>query len=137
MNAQRGWQRVRRSAHAFSLRWRAAGLLTAAIAAALTACSGGGSVNIANSQVGDPATVDFPIFYVKRPVPVNAAGTVLQDDLRVLRDVVPSADLYKRASASPSAVETNITAPLAGKVSAVKAGAGESVQVGQVVVEFE
>ena len=34
-------------------------------------------------------------------------------------------------------METNITAPLAGKVSAVKAGAGEGVQVGQVVVEFE
>jgi methylmalonyl-CoA carboxyltransferase small subunit len=34
-------------------------------------------------------------------------------------------------------METNITAPLAGKVSAVKAGAGDSVQVGQVVVELE
>src|SRR5205085_8307116 len=59
-----------------------------------------------------PTTVDFPIFYVKRQVPLNSNGTVVQDDLRVLRDAAPSADLYKRATASPSATETNITARL-------------------------
>jgi len=67
---------------------------------------------LGKSQVADPATVDFPIFYVKRQVPMNSTGTVLQDDLRVLLDAVPSADLYERASASPSALETNITARL-------------------------
>ncbi len=83
-------------------------------AATLAACAGsgsggGGSVNIANSQAGDPATVDYPIFYVKRSVPTNQDGTLVQDDLRILRDLVPGADLYMRASASPSAAETNIT----------------------------
>jgi methylmalonyl-CoA carboxyltransferase 1.3S subunit len=34
-------------------------------------------------------------------------------------------------------METNITAPAAGKVAAIKVGAGESVQAGQVVAEFE
>jgi len=34
-------------------------------------------------------------------------------------------------------METNITAPLKGKVAAVKAGAGDSVQMGQVLAEFE
>jgi methylmalonyl-CoA carboxyltransferase small subunit len=34
-------------------------------------------------------------------------------------------------------METNITAPVAGKVQSIKAAAGESVQKGQVVVEFE
>jgi methylmalonyl-CoA carboxyltransferase 1.3S subunit len=34
-------------------------------------------------------------------------------------------------------METNITAPNAGKVAAVKVGEGESVQAGQVVAEFE
>src|ERR1700674_4279960 len=106
MNAQRGRQNLMRCAR------RAIALLTAALAAGLAACSGGGSVNIANSQVADPATVDFPVFYVKRQVPLNKAGTVQQDDLRVLRDAVPSADLYERAPASPSATETNITARL-------------------------
>src|SRR6266853_1307058 len=113
MNAQRGRHNLKRcTQRAITLPRLAAALLTAALAAALGACSGGGSVNIANSQLSDPATVDFPIFYVKRQVPMTSAGTVLQDDLRVLRDAVPSADLYKRATASPSAIETNITARL-------------------------
>src|SRR3984893_12082156 len=107
MHAQRGRQNLMRCTR------RAIALLTAALATGLAACSGGGSVNIANSQVADPATVDFPIFYVKRRVPLSSTGTVLQDDLRVLRDAVPPADLYERASASPSATETNITARLA------------------------
>ncbi len=89
-----------------------AALAVAALAAVLGACNGGGSVNIANSQKVDPSTVDFPIFYVKRQVPLNKAGAVQQDDLRILRDAVPSADLYERASAAASAVETNITARL-------------------------
>jgi hypothetical protein len=86
--------------------------LAAALAGAIAACSGGGSVNIANSQTGDPATVDFPVFYVKRTVPTNKAGTLTQDDLRIMRDAMPPADLYMRASASPSAAETNITVPI-------------------------
>jgi Hydrazine synthase alpha subunit middle domain len=97
--------------------WRRqlAQLAAAVLAGTLAACAGNGaggsgSVNIANSQGGDPATVDYPIFYVKRPVPVNAAGALVQDDLRTLRDLVPGSDLYMRESASPSAVETNITA---------------------------
>src|SRR5437868_2880472 len=113
MNAQRGRQDLGRcTRRALAPPRLAAALLTAALAASLTACSGGGSVNIANSQLSDPTTVDFPIFYVKRQVPLNSNGTVAQDDLRVLRDAVPSADLYKRATASPSATETNITARL-------------------------
>src|SRR4029077_3624786 len=71
------------------------------------------NINLGNSQVGDPATVDFPIFYVKRPVPLDMTGAFMQDDLRILNDITPvSADLYMRASASPTAIETNITAPL-------------------------
>jgi hypothetical protein len=83
------------------------GVLAAAL---LAACNGGGSVNIANSQNTDPATVDYPIFYVKHTVPTTTAGTLAQDDLRIMQEVNPSADLYMRAAASPSAAETNITA---------------------------
>ncbi len=110
MKVQRGWHELGRWARRLGpLPWRAA---LWPVAAAIAACSGGGSVNIANSQTVDPATVDFPIFYVKRAVPTDQAGKLLQDDLRIMRDVVPSADLYMRASAAPSAAETNITAPL-------------------------
>ena len=107
MNAQRGWQNL--TWWAQRVRPWCAGVL---LGGALTACSGGGSVNIANSQGGDPATVDYPIFYVKHTVPTNQDGTLVQDDLRIMQEVNPSADLYMRASASPSAAETNITAPI-------------------------
>jgi hypothetical protein len=82
-----------------------------AVLAALAACSGGWHVG-SNSQVTDPATVDYPVFYVKRQVPVDQAGLLVQDDLRVMRTLTPStptADLYMRASASPAAAETNIS----------------------------
>jgi len=111
-----GWCNVRMSLRPVgSASRRRAQLLAAVLAVTLAACAGNGSggsgsVNIANSQGGDPATVDFPIFYVKRPVPTNAAGLLVQDDLRILRDLVAGADLYMRQSASPSAIETNITA---------------------------
>jgi hypothetical protein len=92
-------------------------LVALAAAAILSGCSSGGSVTIANSQGADPATVDYPIFYVKRTIPPTT------DDLRLLRNavlptktqtVVPKADLYMRASASPTATETNITTRITG-----------------------
>jgi Hydrazine synthase alpha subunit middle domain len=99
--------------------WRAAAC--AGALALLAACNGGGSVNIANSQAGDPATVDYPIFYVKRSVPTDTAGNVIQDDLRIMGTANPSADLYMRASASPSAAETNITT----RITAAAAATGQ------------
>src|SRR6516165_1703979 len=93
------------------------------VLAALAACSGGWHFG-SNSQATDPATVDYPVFYVKRQVPVDQAGLLVQDDLRVMRTLTPStpsADLYMRASASPAAPETNITARItAGAVWDVK-----------------
>ncbi len=110
MSVQRGWRTLMRHTAHPRLPWRAPAVLAGALA--LAACSSGGNISLGKSQVADPATVDFPIFYVKRQVPVDNAGALRQDDLRVLRDIVPSADLYMRASASPSALETNITARL-------------------------
>ncbi len=81
---------------------RARFALSLALACALTACSGGGSVNVGSGQTPDPATVDFPIFYVKRTIPEDT------DDLRQLRDTLPKASLYKRERASPSAAEINL-----------------------------
>src|SRR5690242_5148343 len=99
----------RRFVSFFTRAWAApTGLLVAiACAGALSGCSGGGSVNVGSGQTPDPATVDFPIFYVKRTIPEDT------DDLRQLRDTLPKADLFKRDRAAPSAPETNITARLA------------------------
>src|SRR3954470_7725206 len=80
-----------------------------AISLLLAGCSGGGSVNVGSGQTPDPATIDFPIFYVKRTIPEDT------DDLRQLRDTLPKADLFKRDRAAPSATETNLTARLATK----------------------
>jgi hypothetical protein len=87
----------------------ASGLLAALLATVLGACSSGASFNIANSQAADPSTNDYPIFYVKRTIPTTANIMAGADDVRMMRVAFPSADLYMRASASPSAVETNIT----------------------------
>jgi hypothetical protein len=84
----------------------AAGALILGVA--ISGCSGGGSVDVGSGQTPDPATVDFPIFYVKRTIPKDT------DDLRELRDPVPTANLYKRDRASPGAAETNITASVTG-----------------------
>jgi hypothetical protein len=75
----------------------------------LCACSGSNSVNTGSGQTPDPATVDFPIFYVKRTIPMNT------DDITQLRDAVPGAALFKRDRASPSAAETNITERVTGE----------------------
>ena len=83
-----------------------------ALVAALAACSTGWHIG-STSQVADPGTVDYPVFYVKRQVPVNASGALVQDDLRIMRTLTPStpsADLFMRASASPAAAEVNVTA---------------------------
>jgi hypothetical protein len=88
-----------------------------AYGALLGGCSGNAHIDVANSQAADPATVDFPIFYVKRTIPPTT------DDLRMLREavkptknqlVVPKADLFMRKSASPSANEVNITTRITG-----------------------
>ena len=85
------------------------GLLALCMATFLAACSSGGSFNIANSQSADPSTNDYPIFYVKRTIPTAANIAAGADDVRMMRVAFASADLYMRASASPSAKETNIT----------------------------
>jgi hypothetical protein len=80
----------------------------------LAACSSGaGSIQTASGQSADPATIDFPIFYVKRYAdPTQAQAPAL--DLRMLRFAIPSADLFMRSRASPSGTETNLTARVTG-----------------------
>ncbi|HVF16363.1 MAG TPA: hypothetical protein VNA21_05610, partial [Steroidobacteraceae bacterium] len=90
----------------------AVALIACAVLAALSACSGDGSggtdVTIGSGQSGDPVTLDFPVFYVKRPVPDPEADVVT--DVRELRRFEPGADLFMRTTASPSSPEINLTA---------------------------
>lgn len=92
----------------------AAVLLAAVFAMALTACSsdgnGGTDVTIGSGQSADPVTLDFPVFYVKRPVPDPDDADVMESDARELRRFEIGADLFMRDRASPSAAEINLTA---------------------------
>jgi hypothetical protein len=87
--------------------------LTLGLAALLAACTqgpGGGGIGLGGGQDPDPATVDFPIFYVRHQVPEE------QDDVTRVRPFVEdeefSATLWKRDRASPGAPEVEITARL-------------------------
>ena len=78
------------------------------LAALFTACTqgpGGGS-----GQNPDPATVDFPIFYIRHQIPLT------QDDVTRVRPFIEddeySATLWKRDRASPGALEIELTARL-------------------------
>jgi hypothetical protein len=78
-----------------------------------SACSqgpGGGGIGLASGQDPDPATVDFPIFYIRHQVPED------QDNVTRVRPFVEdddySATLWKRDRASPGAPEIEITARL-------------------------
>ncbi len=78
--------------------------------AACTQGPGGGGIGLASGQDPDPATVDFPIFYIRHQIPED------QDNVTRVRPFVEdddySATLWKRDRASPGAPETEITARL-------------------------
>ncbi len=90
-------------------RWPHGRLATALVAIVIAGCGGGGGAGPGGGQNPDPIVLDFPIAYVKRPVPTGAAASV---DARELLDFEPGADLYVRDRATPSAGERNVTGEL-------------------------
>jgi hypothetical protein len=84
-------------------KWKNA--VVAAVVMAVAGCesSTDGSLDIGGGQAPDPVVLDFPIAYVKRPLPT---GT---EDVRRLRTFQAGADLWLRDRAAPSATERNIT----------------------------
>ncbi len=78
-------------------------VILAAGIAMLAACGGGGE---------DQAVADFPIAYIKRPVPLNPVNGIdeLADfDVREILEFNEGGDVYLRDRASPAASERNIT----------------------------
>lgn len=73
----------------------------------LQAC-GGGSIG-GSGQEPDPVLQDFPLAYVKRPLPLDDDGERETSDIRSPADFFPGAVLYVRDRASPSADERAIT----------------------------
>lgn len=73
-------------------------------------CGGSGDgVSIGSGQDPDPVVIDFPIAYVRAPVPVDDQGAPDFPDVRELVTFNVGADLWYRDRASPSAVGINIT----------------------------
>ncbi len=75
----------------------------------IAACSKGDGVQIGNGQNPDPVIVDFPIAYIKSPLPTDNNGVFQQQDLREQITFDFGADLFYRDRASVSAVPINIT----------------------------
>jgi len=77
----------------------------ALILSVLSGCGGG-----IGTQDPDPVIQDFPVAYVKRTLPENDDGELLEDDVRDPLEFRPGARLYIRNQASPSSPERHITA---------------------------
>jgi hypothetical protein len=76
----------------------------------VAACGGSGDgVSIGSGQDQDPVVIDFPIAYIKAPLPLDDQGQRQQPDIRELITFNLGADLYFRDRASPSALDINIT----------------------------
>jgi Tol biopolymer transport system component len=80
-----------------------AAVIVALAAGCTSSDDGGGDIDVGSGQAPDAATVDFPIAYVKRPVPENPP------DARRMLPFLEGGDLYVRDRASPSAPERNVT----------------------------
>ena len=88
--------------------------------AIIAACSQGDGVSIGTGQDPDPVVIDYPIAYVRAPIPVDDNGDFAQDDLREQITFDFAADLFFRDRASPSAEAVNITGDLTQGLAAVR-----------------
>ncbi len=99
--------------------------------------------------VVNPAPVKVPAGPAVPPVPAAQGGAPV-DEAKVCRSPVSGIVVRVAAQVGQTLqagdvllvleamkMETNITAPNAGKIAAIKVNQGDSVQSGQVVVEFE
>ncbi len=93
----------------------------AGTAVVVAACGGSGDgVSIGTGQDADPVVVDFPIAYIRAPIPVDDNGDFEQQDLREQITFEFGADLYFRDRASPSAEAVNITGELTQGLAAIR-----------------
>lgn len=99
------------------------GVQLAALTAVLllfAGCEKGDGVQLGNGQNPDPVIVDFPIAYIKAPLPVDDEGELLQTDVRELVTFNFGADVMFRDRASPSALDVNITEAVTQGLGAVR-----------------
>ena len=90
------------------------------VAVGIAACSQGDGVSIGTGQDSDPVVIDFPMAYIRAPIPVDDNGDFEQTDLREQITFDFGADLYYRDRASASAEAINITGELTQGLAAVR-----------------
>ncbi|MGB5629792.1 MAG: hypothetical protein WBM45_09225 [Woeseiaceae bacterium] len=86
----------------------------------IAACTKGDGVQIGTGQSADPVIVDFPIAYVKAPLPTDDNGNFEQDDLREQITFDFGADLYYRDRAAVGADAVNITGDITQGLGAIR-----------------
>ena len=85
------------------------------------ACDGANQgVQIGTGQNPDPVVIDFPIAYIKAPIPTDNNGIFQQSDLREQISFDFGADLYFKDRASPSATGINVTGDITQGLGAVR-----------------
>ena len=87
---------------------RIAALISAG--AIVAACSQGDGVSIGTGQDPDPVVIDFPIAYIRAPIPTDDDGNFEQEDLREQITFDFGADLFYKDRASASAESVSIVA---------------------------
>ena len=90
------------------------------VCSAFVACSSGDGVSIGTGQDPDPVVVDFPIAYIRAPIPTDANGVFQQQDLREQISFDFGADLFFRDRAAPGAAATNITESVSQGLAAIR-----------------
>jgi hypothetical protein len=86
----------------------------------IAACTKGDGVQIGTGQDADPVVIDFPIAYIKAPIPTDDNGVFEQDDLREQITFDFGADLYYRDRASVGAESVNITGEITQGLGAIR-----------------
>jgi hypothetical protein len=87
---------------------------------AIAACSKGEGVQLGTGQSPDPVVIDFPIAYVKAPIPTDDNGVFEQQDLREQITFDFGADLYYRDRAAVGAEAVNITGEITQGLGAIR-----------------
>ncbi len=97
---------------------RAAAVSAACIA--IAACSEGEGVQLGTGQSPDPVAVDFPIAYVRAPLPLDDNGEFEQQDIREQITFEFGADLFFRDRAAVGADAINITGDITQGLGAIR-----------------
>ncbi|MDH3777782.1 MAG: hypothetical protein OES59_03085, partial [Gammaproteobacteria bacterium] len=87
---------------------------------AIAACSKGEGVQLGTGQDPDPVVIDFPIAYIKSPIPTDDNGIFEQQDLREQITFDFGADLYFRDRAAVGADPVNITGDMTQGLGAIR-----------------